>query len=57
MFLNFSVTADHLQSALSDLSVGVIKIKDGKNEECITELWNNFKRTKIHVIGVPGTED
>ena len=27
-----------------------------RNEESLRELWDNVKRTNIHLIGVPGEE-
>ena len=27
-----------------------------KNEDSISSLWNNFKRSNIHIIGVPERE-
>ena len=28
-----------------------------KNEECISSLWDNFKKSNIHIIGVPEGEE
>ena len=28
-----------------------------KNEDSISSLWNNFKKSNIHIIGVPGGEE
>ena len=33
------------------------KKESKKNEDSITSLWNNFKRSNIHIIGVPEEED
>ena len=30
--------------------------KNLKNEDSISSLWNNFKRSKVHIIGVPKGE-
>ena len=28
-----------------------------KNEDSMSSLWNNFKKSNIHIIGVPGGEE
>ena len=28
-----------------------------KNEDSISSLWDNFKRSNIHIMGVPGGEE
>ena len=33
------------------------KIKESKNEDSISPLWDNFKRSNIHIIGVPEGEE
>ena len=35
----------------------VKKILKKKNEESLRDLWNNFKPTNIHIIGVPEGEE
>ena len=31
--------------------------KDGKQMKSLRELWDNIKRTNIHIIGVPEGEE
>ena len=28
-----------------------------KNEDCVSSLWDNFRRSNIHLIGVPEGEE
>ena len=32
------------------------KKESKKNEDSISSLWDNFKKSNIHIIGVPGEE-
>ena len=32
------------------------KKNNPKNEDGVSSLWDNFKRSNIHIIGVPGEE-
>ena len=33
------------------------RIKKKKNEDSISSFWDNFKKSNIHIIGVPEGED
>ena len=33
------------------------KIRIPKNEDSVNSLWDNFKRSNIHIIGVPEGEE
>ena len=50
-------------SELEDRLVEIIVTKQNKekrverNEDSLRDFWNNFKRTNIHIIGVPEGEE
>ena len=55
---------DEAKNPINDLNTGrkkqpcrTIRKKEEKNEDSINSLWDNFKRSNIHIIGVPQGEE
>ena len=55
--------AEEQISEVEDRLVGIMDAEQKRekrlkrNEESLRELWNNVKRTNIHIIGVPEGEE
>ena len=55
---------DEAKNPINDLNTGrkkqpcrTIRKKEEKNEDSINSLWDNFKRSNTHLMGVPEGEE